>query len=131
MRRKNSYNTLFIFPITSLFIGCSEIRSNEFLDIESALDAGMIERGWLPGWLPSDSKNISIEYNIDTGEVTFTFYSDIYINALNNCGVVESYRAPRLGRSRTPNDLGSHNPVFYCDGYFLYSLDQLHYAWRL
>lgn len=45
----------------------------ELSDGSEAFEAGVIERGWLPEWLPKDIENIHLYYDLDTNERALSF----------------------------------------------------------
>jgi len=48
-----------------------------FPDYEKMKASGIIERGWVPAYLPKSSKSISEHHNIDTNRVQMSFDYDI------------------------------------------------------
>ncbi len=60
-----------------LFMDYVENINTEFSNYDEMLASGIIERGWVPGYLPKSSKNISEHHNIDSNIVHVSFDYDI------------------------------------------------------
>ncbi len=60
-----------------LYLSYLDNIRNEFTDYEKMQSSGIIERGWVPAYLPKSSKNISEHHNIDTNRVRMSFDYDI------------------------------------------------------
>jgi len=56
-----------------LFLNYLDNIRNEYTDYEKMQSSGIIERGWVPAYLPKSSKNISEHHNIDTNSVRISF----------------------------------------------------------
>lgn len=53
--------------------GCSDVIESGFADYASAKAAGLIERGWVPGWLPPSAWDIREIHNIDSNQSLLRF----------------------------------------------------------
>ncbi|MFV1976335.1 MAG: hypothetical protein ACC651_11355 [Candidatus Scalindua sp.] len=69
--------TISVILSAILFMDYVENVSSDFSDYEEMQSSGIIERGWVPAYLPKSSKNISEHHNIDTNRVHISFDYDI------------------------------------------------------
>jgi len=71
--------TTIISVILSVFLFMNYLKNirTTFPDYEKMQSSGIIERGWVPAYLPKSSKNISEHHNIDTNRVRMSFDYDI------------------------------------------------------
>ncbi len=60
-----------------LFMGYVNNISTYFSNYEEMQSSGIIERGWVPTYLPKTSINISEHHNIDTNKVDISFDYDV------------------------------------------------------
>ena len=73
-----------ILGITVVIISAHQIKTR-FIDdyeesiyktYEDALNAGMIDKGWIPEFIPDTAENIHLKYDIDTNELLLTFSNE-------------------------------------------------------
>jgi hypothetical protein len=57
-------------------VGCDDHGERYFKDLASAKQQGMIEKGWIPQYSPSNATNIRFIYDLDAGSVYGSFVSD-------------------------------------------------------
>lgn len=67
--------SLAIFLIAVALLGCGDIVTTKFPDIQQAQNERAFERGWLPPILPPSTKDIIEKNDLDLnlGEGSFTF----------------------------------------------------------
>ena len=53
-----------------------EVQRNHFTDYEALKRSELIEKGWVPDFLPPSSRDISVVHNIDTSARAITFTLD-------------------------------------------------------
>ena len=102
------------------------------LDYGQAVDAGIIERGWIPARLPETAVNIHEEHNMDTNADL------LFFNTGDHFTVPEGYHADgtapsaRLPAEWWPGARVMEMPVYTCDDGFL-AVDEASstiYFWR-
>ena len=54
-------------------VACSDRYTRHFESVDDVRREGVIERGWVPSWLPQTSSNITLTYDLDTNDVWITF----------------------------------------------------------
>jgi len=71
--------TIILSVLLSAFLFMSYLDNvrTTFPDYEKMQASGIIERGWVPAYLPKSSKSISEHHNIDTNRVQISFDYDI------------------------------------------------------
>ena len=52
---------------------CDEVVHERHADFRAAQDAGAIERGWIPAFVPSSAYDISDQHDLDSGAQTLSF----------------------------------------------------------
>lgn len=67
--------TLFtlLVPIGIMFIYYSESSKRTFQDYDELLASGIIDKGWVPTYIPKSATDINEQHNIDTNEVNINF----------------------------------------------------------
>lgn len=56
-----------------LFVGCDEIQENYFPSLPEARRAGMLQKGWIPSFLPETSTNIYELHDLDSNHGIIRF----------------------------------------------------------
>ncbi len=69
--------TISVVLSAILLMDYVENVNTDFSDYDEMQASGIIERGWIPGYLPKSSKNISEHHNIDSNIVRVSFDYDI------------------------------------------------------
>jgi hypothetical protein len=59
--------------ICFFLLSCGEQRSAQYASAPDAISSKDAKGGWVPIWLPIESQQIQIEYNIDTNEIWLRF----------------------------------------------------------
>ena len=59
--------------VIPLLSGCSDVKDERFATWTDARQAGAIERGWIPPFVPASARDISDTHNLDTNEQMLTF----------------------------------------------------------
>jgi len=72
--------TISIISSAILFMGYVDNINTDFSNYEEMQSSGIIERGWVPAYLPKTSMNISEHHNIDTNKVAVSFDYDVNEN---------------------------------------------------
>ncbi len=84
-RRKSARLTAMLAISVALFLvtGCASARlfftdqqTYAYADYKAAQASDMIERGWIPEYLPESASDINLKYDIDTNEIMLTFQFD-------------------------------------------------------
>lgn len=72
MKKAKQY---FCAALLFLISACDRMDTVEdvYPDSETAINAGAIERGWIPTFLPPSAKDIREKHNLDTNEVWMRF----------------------------------------------------------
>lgn len=72
IRESSLFNRVLICSVLAVSLtACSEVRNEEFEDYNQAL--ALVEKGWIPAWMPTTSTDISVSYGIDTNEFYVRF----------------------------------------------------------
>jgi hypothetical protein len=53
--------------------GCSDVKESAYATMQDARQAGAVDHGWLPDFLPNSARSIREMHNIDTNQVWCTF----------------------------------------------------------
>ena len=69
--------TIAMVSSAILFMGYVDNVNTDFSNYEEMQSSEIIERGWVPAYLPKTSVNISEHHNIDTNRVTVSFEYDV------------------------------------------------------
>ena len=91
---------------TVITAGCSsdfvETTTNQYSNYKEAVEAGAIQRGWLPQALPESANDIVETHNIDTNElwVKFKFAQADIKTFLSECEKANDLRLPSAGRTK-------------------------------
>lgn len=89
------YRYLLAVGIIVVLGGCSENVQERYATYGDAARSGVVERGWLPAWLPTTSTDIAIAYSLDTNETRIAF-------------TVPMSERDAFERSFKPTDLSAH-----------------------
>lgn len=86
--------------VVLLSASCERMETTESMypDARAAINAGAIQRGWIPAFLPSSAKEISEKHNLDTNEVWLRFSMD----ASERSSIEKSCRQIRLAETVFP-----------------------------
>ena len=57
---------LFIASAALNLVACAETFDSSYPTYAAAVEAGAVQRGWVPPWLPSEARNLREVHNIDT-----------------------------------------------------------------
>lgn len=108
MRSKALSLVLISIEITFLFcIGCNEIEKKHFDNLDSAKQSHLIEKGWIPDFIPPDSRDIRLESDIDMASVYGRFSSSDIDAIRKHCSSAEdSFRLPGHAPTWYPKDFG-------------------------
>lgn len=134
-----------VLPLFVVFSvsACREVPEVYFPDYHSAVEAGAVEKGWIPDWvLPRSAVEIHEKHNIDTNQIMLAFrFSGTESFALTGCekiGPREPQEAP-FSVSWWPSDVpatpwATHRHGFWkCEGgqsYFAASNSGEAFYWR-
>jgi hypothetical protein len=66
-------NICAAFSMCFFFLSCGEQRATQYSSAPDAINSKEAKGGWVPQWLPIESQQIQIEYNIDTNEIWLRF----------------------------------------------------------
>ncbi len=118
-----------IFVLVVVCNGCREIKEEHFANLDIARQSHMIEKGWIPAFLPQDAKDISFQGDLDAGSVYGTYSSSDAATLLKHCSNTDDlFRVPGYGpewfrnilkESDTAGELRHKGyEVFQCEGGF-------------
>jgi|GEM_PF-4042620 len=65
--------------------GCNDAWTKHFENVESANREGLLDKGWIPRFIPPDSKNIVASGDLDSGIVLGSFVSMNYDRVKAKC----------------------------------------------
>jgi len=102
-------------------VGCSEYVEETYPTLAEAKAAGAIERGWLPAWLPTSSKDILESHDLDTNASALSLH---FSGAESwappaSCSQVSPSSVPRARGGRSwpsdvpPNGLTTHRHSYF------------------
>ena len=137
MRRRTGFEAGLLLAGTLLLAGLSaciaaEEVENSFDDYGQAIDAGMIERGWIPAWLPETAVAIREKHDLDTNAGLLLFTAGDQITIPGDCHADRTAPRASLTAEWWPEARVMEMPVHACDGGFL-AVDEASsslYFWR-
>jgi len=109
--------------------GCKEIKEEHFRNLEVARTSHMTEKGWVPAFLPQDTRNLSVLGDLDAGSVYGTYSSSDIAALRKHCANADdSLHIPGYGPDWFRNTLKEDDTaaalrrkgydVFQCEGGF-------------
>ncbi len=66
-------SVISLFSVAFMYVTISENPSSEFKDYKALMTSGLIEKGWVPKYIPKSSTEIFEKHNLDTNSVTMYF----------------------------------------------------------
>ncbi len=116
-----------------LLTACGETLDGRYANRAEAEKAGLIERGWLPEWLPATATEIEVKYKVDHGDHGFSFRVDPATMAklIEKCPVAESPDKPTLAPDSFPKAVEKLNDVRNCDGVFVVNVGDKLLGWNV
>lgn len=137
MRRRTGFEAGLLLAGTLLLAGLSaciaaEEVENSFDNYGQAVDAGMIERGWIPAWLPETAVAIHEKHNLDTNASLLFFTAGDQFTIPGDCHAARTAPNASLTAEWWPEARVMEMPVHACDGGYL-AVDEASstlYFWR-
>jgi len=62
-----------VLMAATILCGCSEYKSSEFGSYSEARDSGLIERGWIPEFIPQSAYDIRERHRVDAASIDVEF----------------------------------------------------------
>ena len=62
--------------LASVLLGCGEYKSNNFANYAEASESGIIERGWIPAFIPKSAYDINEQHRVDVDSIDVEFMFD-------------------------------------------------------
>jgi hypothetical protein len=122
---------LLLLTGLSACISAEEVE-NSFENHGQAEDAGMIERGWIPAWLPETAVDIQEKHNLDTNAGLLFFTTVDQFTVPEGCHTIGRAPSATLTAEWWPGAKVIEMPVYSCDDGFL-AVDEASstiYFWR-
>jgi hypothetical protein len=111
----------------------SEVQEKQYNDYTSLVEAGEIERGWAPKFLPASATNIHIKYNLENNAILLAFDFDPADAAAMTqaCHPVNLAPTPTLTADWWPQEITSESfaHVYECAGGYLALQEGRGYYW--
>ena len=63
------------FALVSGVMGCHDAWTKHFESLDSARKDGLVDKGWIPRFIPEDSTNIVVSGDLDSGVSMGSFFS--------------------------------------------------------
>lgn len=128
---------LTAIALTTILVaaGCrpsGEVREESFDDRDEAVASGLIERGWIPGFLPASAAAIHLKYDIGTNEAALTFaYDPADIDELiGACAAIPLVPTPTLQADWLPPGVAvDADRSFVCDDGYVVADGGVAYYW--
>ena len=81
--------TTTISALTLVYFMVSEKESNSFINHQALHESGIIEKGWVPAFIPKSAYNIKEHHRVDVAEIYVEFYFKDTDNLFltNNCKI--------------------------------------------
>lgn len=78
MCHRNIKDTVFPMSVVigmtiSYLLGCSEYKSNNFRSYTEASESGIIDRGWIPKFIPKSAYDIKEQHKVDVADIDVEF----------------------------------------------------------
>lgn len=92
IRRFHSLVAITIF--SGAIIGCGEHKSNYFVSYSEVRESGLIERGWVPEFIPKSAYDIKEQHRVDVASIDVELLfepSDIHVFE-KSCTLLEESR---------------------------------------
>ena len=75
--------------------GCNESWTKHFENVDAAKKEGLIDKGWIPPFIPQDATDIVVSGDLDSAIVVGSFISKDSDNVGRNCSnAPDSFRVP-------------------------------------
>ncbi|MDH3975804.1 MAG: hypothetical protein OEV42_16140 [Deltaproteobacteria bacterium] len=114
------YGILFILLLG--LIACSDVVDEVYKDLSEAKEAGAIQRGWIPAWLPATSYKIKETHDLDTNKsiLMWKFDKEEKWKVPTSCHQIRplEVRGPAINRSWWPPDLPESQVQTYAYVYY-------------
>ncbi|MFC3814937.1 hypothetical protein [Lysobacter sp. GCM10012299] len=85
-----------------------ETLDTHFSTAKEAIDAGMVEKGWIPNWIPQDATDLREVHNLDSNvsELSFAMPSGSQVHLSSDCKPVPYVDTvpARIGRDWWPSE---------------------------
>jgi hypothetical protein len=125
---------LFVLPLILLLAACQlgERPESSFANYQEAAASGMIERGWIPDWLPETAVNIQERHDLDTNASILFFSAGAEFSTPEGCEPTSNPPAAAFKESWWPQSFSTDWPVYDCGSGHL-SVDEIRmsvYFWR-
>lgn len=70
-----SMSAALVVAMSSL-VGCSEHESNNYKNYNEANESGIIDRGWIPKYIPKSAYDIKEQHKVDVAYIDIEFWFD-------------------------------------------------------
>ena len=109
-----------------------EEPESSYADYREAAASGLIERGWIPDWLPETAVSIREKHNLDSNASILLFDAGADFLVPEGCEPDSDPPAARLRGSWWPESLPARWPAYSCgDGYLAVDAAEMNiYFWR-
>ena len=98
MTRRGLWLQIAVLALAIVCIGCNEIKEEHFASIKVARASHMAEKGWVPSFLPEDTREISVLGDLDAGSVYGTYSSNAIAALRKHCeNADDSIHVPGYG----------------------------------
>ncbi len=129
-------NIAWLFVLLPIFLlaACqlSETPESSFANYKETVASGLIERGWIPDWLPETAANIREKHNLDTNASILLFDAGAEFFVPAGCEPTTNPAEATFKESWWPQTFSSDWPVYDC-GNELMAVDEAGmrvYFWR-
>jgi hypothetical protein len=124
MRSRVGFKASLLLVGTLLLTGLSacvpaEDVENAFESYGQTVDAGMIERGWIPAWLPEKAINIREKHNLDTNAGLLFFTTEDQFTVPEGCHADDQVPSATLTAEWWPEAIVMEMPAYTCDDGFM------------
>ena len=125
---------LFVLLPVFLLAACqlSETPESSFANYKEAVASGLIERGWIPDWLPETAVNIHEVHNLDNNASILLFDAGVEFSVPAGCEPTTNPPETTLKESWWSQSFSSDWPVYDCGNGYL-AVDETGmrvYFWR-
>ncbi len=115
-------NIALLFVLLPIFLlaACqlSETPESSFADYKETVASGLIERGWIPAWLPETAANIHEKHNLDNNASILLFDAGAEFSVPAGCEPATNPAEATFKESWWPLSFSSDWPVYDCgNGY--------------
>lgn len=96
---QNAVRSIILTAISLVYCcGCNEVQEHHFENLDAAKQEQMVEKGWIPAFMPVDATNIDVDEDLDTARVYGSYISSNTASLRKHCSsAAGSFRVPGYG----------------------------------